>query len=142
MIQIRLRSAFAAMGLTAISLFAIAGCAPQATPDAPAGGTPPAGGPPMGGPGGGTGGKMVSGGTGPEIFKSQCVNCHTINGEGGKQGPELSKAGAEAEHTATWFASFIKNPKSKDANSRMPGFEGRIDDKDLQTVGKYLTTLK
>ena len=85
---------------------------------------------------------MVSGGTGPEIFKSQCANCHTINGEGGKKGPELSNAGAEAEHTSAWFASFIKNPKSKDANSRMPGFEGRIDDKDLQTVGKYLTTLK
>lgn len=85
---------------------------------------------------------MASGGTGPEIFKSQCANCHTINGEGGKKGPELSKAGAEAEHTVAWFASFIKNPKSKDANSRMPGFEGRIDEKDLQTVSKYLTTLK
>ena len=129
------------MGLTALSLIVIAGCTPQAAPDAPAGGPPP-GGAQMGGPPGRPGGKMVAGGTGPEIFKSQCANCHTINGEGGKKGPELSKAGAEAEHTVAWFASFIKNPKSKDVNSRMPGFEGRMDDKDLQTVGKYLTTLK
>ncbi len=34
--------------------------------------------------------------SGRAVFKSKgCINCHTINGAGGKAGPNLSNIGAE-----------------------------------------------
>ena len=33
--------------------------------------------------------------SGKEVFSSICINCHTINGVGGKTGPNLSNIGAK-----------------------------------------------
>ena len=84
----------------------------------------------------------VSAKTGESLFKSKCANCHRINGTGGRKAPDLSRTGAEAEHTAKWLAEFIRNPKSKDQISRMPGFEGKISEGDLQAICEYLVSLK
>jgi hypothetical protein len=50
--------------------------------------------------------------------------------------------GADPSHTPQWLADHVKNPKSQNPNSRMPAFEGKISDKDLQALGVYLASLK
>lgn len=85
----------------------------------------------------------ASDGTGEGIFKAHaCGNCHTIGGAGGRMGPELTKVGAESEHTEQWLADHIKNPKTHKPNSTMPAYEGKINDKDMETLTKYLASLK
>jgi cbb3-type cytochrome oxidase cytochrome c subunit len=58
------------------------------------------------------------------------------------RGPNLSKTGANPEHTAEWFVKFIKDPKSIKPQSRMPPFEGKLSDDDLGTLAEYLVGLK
>jgi mono/diheme cytochrome c family protein len=79
---------------------------------------------------------------GAAIFAANCANCHSINGTGGKRAPDLSHVGADSEHTVDWLTAFIKNPQSKKPGTRMPGFDGKISDADLQTLATYLAGLK
>jgi cytochrome c1 len=37
---------------------------------------------------------------------------------------------------------FIRNPKSKKQNAKMPPFEGKIKDDDLRAMAEYLESLK
>ena len=80
---------------------------------------------------------------GKTVYASNgCSRCHALGGGGRGQGPDLSHVGAEAEHTATWLADHVKNPRTHNPNSRMPSFEGRINEKDLAALGTYLASLK
>ncbi len=71
-----------------------------------------------------------------------CANCHAIGGQGGRSAPDLSHVAAEKQHDTAWLIAHVKNPKSHKPNSRMPGFEGKIADKDLTALGGYLASLK
>lgn len=80
---------------------------------------------------------------GKTVFASNnCMRCHSVNGQGGRRAPDLSHAGADPQHTATWLAAYVKNPKSQDPSSRMPAFGDRISDTDLASLGAYLASLK
>ncbi len=80
---------------------------------------------------------------GKAIYASNgCAKCHAIGGQGGQKGPDLSKVGAEKEHTSSWLMAYVKNPKSQNPNSRMPSFDNRINNNDLVTLGAYLASLK
>lgn len=80
---------------------------------------------------------------GQKVFEANgCGNCHAVGGQGGGRAPDLSKVGAEAEHTSQWLVEHIKNPKKHNPNSKMPPFEGKINDKDLLAIGAYLASLK
>jgi mono/diheme cytochrome c family protein len=48
----------------------------------------------------------------------------------------------DVEHSVAWLMDFIRNPKSKKANAKMPPFEGKIKDDDLRAVADYLASLK
>ena len=71
-----------------------------------------------------------------------CTRCHTIGGQGGRMGPDLSRTGAEASHTLDWLVAHVKDPKIHNPGSRMPGFAGKISDKDLLALDAYLAGLK
>ncbi|HZT44166.1 MAG TPA: cytochrome c [Chthonomonadaceae bacterium] len=71
-----------------------------------------------------------------------CANCHTVGDKGGKNGPNLTKTGAESKHTVAWFEEQIKNPKMHDDDSTMPPFGDRIKGKDLTALATYLKSLK
>ena len=80
---------------------------------------------------------------GKAVFDSNgCARCHSIGGQGGRQGPDLSRVGAEAEHTTQWLMEHIKNPQAHNPRSKMPAFAGTINDKDLLALGAYLASLK
>ena len=81
--------------------------------------------------------------TGKTVFTSNgCTRCHTMDGQGGRMGPELTHAGADSAHTAQWISDFVKNPKVTKPNTRMPAFGDKIKESDLSALGAYLASLK
>lgn len=98
----------------------------HAVGDAAVAGGPPMGGPPGGGPGGPPGAGGPPGGRG---------------GPPGARGPNLAKLGEDPEHTKEWIAEYVKNPKSKKEDSRMPPFDGKISEDDLTHLVDYLASL-
>jgi mono/diheme cytochrome c family protein len=71
-----------------------------------------------------------------------CSGCHRIDGKGGAVGPDLTKTGADAKHTAKWFEVQIKTPKEHKADSAMPAYGDKIKGKDLTNLVAYLSSLK
>jgi len=81
--------------------------------------------------------------SGKAVFdRNGCAQCHAIGGVGGRSAPDLSKVGAATGRTAEWLVAHIRNPKSHNPMSRMPSFEGKINDQDLLALGSYLASLK
>lgn len=73
--------------------------------------------------------------------KSGCKNCHAINGEGGKAGPNLTHIAREKGHTMKFFETQVTNPKANYPHGRMPAFKN-IKGKDLTALATYLESLK
>ena len=72
-----------------------------------------------------------TGADGQAVFdKNGCANCHT------GRAPKLDHIGSKRD--AAWIAAYVKDPKSKDPSSKMPGFAGKITDPDLAALGAYL----
>jgi len=77
---------------------------------------------------------------GEELFKSLgCPACHRIGGIGGNVGPDLTHVGIRRDKE--WIEEQIKNPKSHDPNSIMPGFSS-VSEKDREDVAGYLSGLR
>ena len=70
------------------------------------------------------------------IFARYCVGCHTIEGDGGKDGPDLTHAGKE--HDAATLRRWIADPEAVDPDAEMPSFEKRLSPAELQTIAEYL----
>lgn len=98
---------------------------------------------------------MAKGGAGPkmppqgEILFGQkgCGKCHSVGaqdvGPRKKKGPDLATVGADPAHTPEWFAEYIRNPRSKNPESKMPPHdESKINDQEMATLVKYLGGLK
>lgn len=80
---------------------------------------------------------------GRSVYNSNgCSRCHSIGGQGGRLGPDLSHIGAEAGHTPERLAAFIKNPRAFNPSSLMPAFEGRINARNLRALSEWLVSLK
>jgi cytochrome c oxidase subunit 2 len=71
-----------------------------------------------------------------------CGGCHKIAGQGGDNGPDLTKFAADKTHDAKWAAVQIKDPKQHKADSPMPPYADKIKGKDLDNLVAYLLTLK
>ncbi|MBI2854531.1 MAG: c-type cytochrome [Chloroflexi bacterium] len=76
----------------------------------------------------------------PKIFQQYCSSCHTIDGSGGKVGPDLSRVGTF--RTQAYLKSFISDPKSVFPGSTMPGFGTILSDADLNDVAAYLASMR
>jgi nitric oxide reductase subunit C len=76
---------------------------------------------------------------GEELFKSLgCSACHVIGGVGGNIGPDLTKVGSRRD--SEWIEYQIKDPRSHNPNSTMPGF-ATLPEKDIEDLGDYLSGL-
>ncbi len=68
----------------------------------------------------------------------ECTQCHTIAGQGGTQGPNLSHVAGRIR--PDYFPLWIRNPRRFKSDTEMPSFEGTDDE--LAAIVEYLLTLQ
>jgi len=79
-------------------------------------------------------------GMGKALFQSQgCAACHTIDGSGGRVGPDLSGEGQKGR-SKEWLRTQIRNPKEHDPRSVMPA-NSSLTDPQVDQLVAYLLSL-
>ena len=78
--------------------------------------------------------------TAATVWARYCVGCHIIDGDGGKDGPELSKAGGE--HDLETLKSWIVDPEAVNPLAEMPAFGDRLSPEQLDAIAGYLASRK
>jgi mono/diheme cytochrome c family protein len=77
---------------------------------------------------------------GYDIFKSECVACHAINGEGGRVGPDLNVPRSVVEYRPEdQIKAYIRNPQSFRYTSMPP--HPNLNDADLDALVHYFRTM-
>ena len=74
------------------------------------------------------------------VFARYCVGCHKIDGDGGKDGPDLSREGSK--HDAATLRRWIVDPELVDPDAEMPSFGDRLSSAQLDAVSTYLAARK
>ena len=74
------------------------------------------------------------------VYARFCIGCHTIAGEGGKDGPDLSRAGGK--HDAVFLKRLIADPEAVDPDAEMPSFKSRLSQAELDAIAAYLASRK
>jgi ubiquinol-cytochrome c reductase cytochrome b subunit len=70
--------------------------------------------------------------------KNGCASCHSIQGRGGKIGPELSHVGGKRD--ADWLMRHFKDPQALSPGSIMP--KVMLEEKELKELTDYMLSLK
>jgi ubiquinol-cytochrome c reductase cytochrome b subunit len=74
------------------------------------------------------------------VYGRYCANCHSIDGEGGNQGPDLTRAGEKRD--AKWLRDWITDPEAMDELADMPAFGDRLTPEELTAIANYLAGRK
>jgi mono/diheme cytochrome c family protein len=74
------------------------------------------------------------------VYARHCIGCHVIDGEGGDDGPELSKAGEK--HDIGKLKTWITDPEAVDPDAEMPSFGKRLSAAELDAIAAYLAARK
>jgi mono/diheme cytochrome c family protein len=74
------------------------------------------------------------------VWARYCVGCHVIDGDGGNDGPELSKAGEK--HDKAKLKTWIEDPEAVDPLAEMPAFADRLSPEQLDAIASYLANRK
>jgi len=74
------------------------------------------------------------------LFSKHCVNCHIVDGVGGKDGPELTHVGRK--HDALSIAQRLVDPTMVDPMAEMPAFGGKISEEDIKLIAGWLASRK
>jgi ubiquinol-cytochrome c reductase cytochrome b subunit len=74
------------------------------------------------------------------VWARYCVGCHIIDGDGGKDGPELSHAGEK--HDAPTLRTWISDPEAVKPDADMPSFADRLTPEQLDAIAQYLASRK
>lgn len=78
---------------------------------------------------------------GAAIYDKKCKSCHSIGGVGGpmaKVGGPLDGEGSKRDEA--WLKAYIKDPKSKMPEAKMP--KVNLADEELNAVTTYMLSLK
>ncbi|MDJ1502820.1 c-type cytochrome [Xanthocytophaga agilis] len=79
---------------------------------------------------------------GYNLFHTNCFTCHSINGIGGKMGPELNYPKNVTEYwQPEHLKAFIKNPSSYRNDCKMPTLTN-ISDTDISEIIQYIRYMK
>ena len=74
--------------------------------------------------------------TAAAVFARHCIGCHVVDGDGGSDGPELSKIGAK--HDQPTLRRWIADPESVNPDAEMPSFQKRLTSEELDAIAAYL----
>ena len=74
------------------------------------------------------------------VFARYCVGCHTVDGDGGKDGPDLSRVGSK--HDAAVLRRLIADPTSVNADAEMPALAKRLTPEEIDAIATYLANRK
>jgi mono/diheme cytochrome c family protein len=74
------------------------------------------------------------------VFAGTCIECHTIDGDGGEDGPNLSHIGRE--HDRVWLRRWITDPTAVNPNAEMPAFGDELTAEQIEAVATYLAARK
>ncbi|MEP7325800.1 MAG: c-type cytochrome, partial [Gemmatimonadota bacterium] len=80
---------------------------------------------------------------GRALYRSQkCNDCHTIAGEGGDKGPELTSIGLH--HSAAWLHSYVEMPsRFRGDTTEMPAFgPPTLSHEEIEELAQYLSSLR
>ena len=78
---------------------------------------------------------------GQQIYEQKCKACHSVGGVGGpmaKLGGPLDNVGATRD--AAWLNAYLKDPKSKIPDAKMPQLN--LPDADIDAVSQYMLSLR
>jgi ubiquinol-cytochrome c reductase cytochrome b subunit len=70
------------------------------------------------------------------LFNQHCISCHTLDGVGGKDGPNLSKAGEKLD--PGMIERRITDPTEVDLAAEMPAFRDKISPEDIRAIAQWL----
>jgi cytochrome c oxidase subunit 2 len=77
---------------------------------------------------------------GKRIYEAQgCSACHSIRGQGGAAGPDLSRIGRTRD--AAWLVRFTRDPEAVKPGSPMPPYKD-LSEAELQAIAAYLAALR
>lgn len=76
----------------------------------------------------------------PQLFAQNCMGCHTLNGQGGTVGPDLSREGSL--RTVSFLQSFISDPQSVVPGATMPAFHSVLTPDQIKDIAAYLFSQK
>jgi mono/diheme cytochrome c family protein len=74
------------------------------------------------------------------VYGGWCGSCHIIDGEGVKNGPDLTRIGAKRD--AKWLRDWITDPGAVDEKADMPAFGDRLSPDELTAVVNFLAARK
>ncbi len=74
------------------------------------------------------------------VFARYCVGCHIVDGDGGKDGPDLSKEGQK--HDAAYLRRLVADPVSVKPDAEMPAFAKRLTAAEIEAISSYLASRK
>ena len=78
---------------------------------------------------------------GRALFRAKCSSCHTVQGQGGQIGPDLSAIGLE--HSTAWMHSFIEEPSRFHRQTIMLSFAPpKLAHQEIEEIAQYLSTLR
>jgi ubiquinol-cytochrome c reductase cytochrome b subunit len=77
-----------------------------------------------------------------DVIGTTCITCHTLDGDGGREGPDLTHAAGKPDHDAAWLETWIADPGDINPDADMPAFRDRLSPSQLKAVAAYLSRRK
>ena len=74
------------------------------------------------------------------VFSRFCVGCHVVDGDGGTDGPDLTRIGSKRD--ITFLRRVITDPESVNPDAEMPSFAKRLTPEELEAMAQYLAARK
>ena len=73
--------------------------------------------------------------TAARVFARYCIGCHKLDGDGGSDGPDLSRAGSK--HDLATLRRWIADPEAVNPEAEMPAFGKRLSSAELDAVAGF-----
>jgi mono/diheme cytochrome c family protein len=72
-----------------------------------------------------------------QVYARYCIGCHVVDGDGGTDGPDLSRAGRD--RSGEWLRRWIFQPTAIKPDAEMPAFGKRLRPEELDAIADDLS---